>query len=162
MWCDQILGNLANSPTLAREWDYLDLDWQSCRRTLRAVTRQGRWLRILLPPGHRPVHGDILHDDGRLAVAVQVKPCELIAVPLMDAARCAALTMELGNLHWPMQITASRILFPEDGPVMEVVLKHGLAFSRVTGIFTPMTPIAPVTVRVAEEFAISKNRRLSC
>jgi urease accessory protein len=163
MWCDRILGNIAaewdgHGPDAAwagRRWDIVDIAWPECGRLLRKQTREGRAVRILLPPGERITHGDVVFDDGTLAIVIRVVRSEVVVVKTKNAMEAARLALELGNLHWPTQITEDEILFPEDGPALAAVAKCGLTGSREMRLFQP-SPVENVVVTRADGFGIIK------
>ena len=158
MWCDKVLGNLSDAQIAEasddKRIDFIDLRWTQCRRSLDAVSRSGRRFRVLLAPDSRIAHGDILYLDERESVVVNVVPEEMIVVSSADANRMALLALELGNLHWPTQIDAGQIIFPEDGPAMATLEKLGLAFTREKRRFRPAATIVMTTVGISTDFNI--------
>ena len=158
MWCDRVLGNLDDAPQAwpDRAIDPVEVAWNACRRVLRATSRAGTPVRVLLPPGQRLRHADILADDGKTLTVLHVLPCELIVVRPPDARTMALLALELGNLHWPTEVTASEVLFPEDGPPLEALKKLGLSHERQIRRFTPAATI--VTTNAFTEQATDASR----
>src|SRR5690242_18222372 len=120
MLCDHILGNIdadggwrtVDTPATI---DWLDLTWQQCaRRSLRATTRAGVEVKVLLPIGQYPRHGDVLVRSP-LIVANLLPAQVLITRPLLPR-EMGRLALELGNLHAPVAIAGNVLLAIPDGP----------------------------------------------
>lgn len=153
MWCERILGNFATYPP--RRWDYVDVEWFECGRIVKRVSRGGVNVRVLLPPGQRFGHGDVISDDGEAAIAIEVKPSEMLVVTAIAPRLLAVLALELGNLHCPTEITDSaEVIFPEDGPTLAVLDKLGLSASRQLRRFNPLPNPVGMTVSIAADFAV--------
>jgi urease accessory protein UreE len=58
-----------------RAVDYVDIHWDQCRSTLKARSRGGEDIRVLLPRGQSLRHGDVLFEDAARAVIINVLPC---------------------------------------------------------------------------------------
>jgi urease accessory protein len=141
MWVDRVLGNVADQPACSPgSIDFVDVDWAECGRMLKARTRSGHPIRLLLPPGSTIRHGDVLVDDGACRVVVNVPPCDVIVARPATAREMALLCLELGNLHWPTQVTDSQVIFIEDGPPLAVLEQLNVAWVRESRRFEP-TPI---------------------
>jgi urease accessory protein UreE len=151
MWCDRILGNVVSwNPQDTARLDWVDLTWQQCGRIVQKESRGERKVRVLLPPGQRARHGDLLLDDGVIAIAINVVPCEVVVVQSTDPI----LTFELGNLHCPTEITEARIIFVEDGPAMEALEKLGHRWSREIRRFQPRPTVATPSVTLSPVFSV--------
>ena len=69
--------------------DVVDVAWNACGRVLKSYTRGGQPVRVLLPPGQRLHHGDVLFEDQTTAIVVNVPACELVVARPADAATAA-------------------------------------------------------------------------
>lgn len=157
MWCDRVRGNIAVSD-FPESWngraiDLVDIEWTECRRTLDKASRAGRRVRVLLPPGTRLLHGDVLWEDEKNVLVVNVIPREMIVVRSADQQVMALLALELGNLHWPVQVAEDEVMFPEDGPVLEVLRKLGMSFEREIRRFAPVATMI-TSLTLSADFAI--------
>ncbi|HEY2587423.1 MAG TPA: urease accessory protein UreE [Tepidisphaeraceae bacterium] len=155
MWCERVVRNAADGTDLASPWpvEYVDIGWDQCRSTLKAQTRGGEEVRVLLPRGQILRHGDVLFEDAARSVVVNVLPCELIVVRSDNPRRLAELALELGNLHWPTQVADDAILFVEEGNALAAVQRIGLSWTRETRRFEPM-PILATAVRTADSVRV--------
>jgi urease accessory protein UreE len=157
MWCDRILGNIAAWGAMdAARIDWVDISWQECGRVLQKRSRGGRTVRVLLAPGQRVGHGDLLFDESGIAIAVNVIPCEVAVVDSTDPV----LAFELGNLHCPMEIAGAQIIFIEDGPALAAVEKLGYRWTREQRRFAPLATIASPTFALSSSFAIKSKAAL--
>jgi urease accessory protein UreE len=160
MLVDRILRNLddaapaaaqapgASSPPARPEIDWLDLTWRDCaRRSFRKRTRGGREVRVLLPPGTRVRHRDVLIEPHPTpagvadapVVAVNLRLAELRVAAPASPADLARLALELGNLHVPVQVrddTGELLLLP-DGPTDALLARLGIPTRIESHRFTP-------------------------
>ena len=124
MWCEQILYNSpapAESGFQGREVDYIDLGWDERSSVIKKRTRGGEEVRVVLTPPSRPRHGDVLFEDAHRVVIVQVNPTEVVVAGPAPARAMAEAALELGNLHWPTQLTESSIIFPPNDVAIAVL-----------------------------------------
>lgn len=124
-----------------RERDTVVLRW-----TERASTR-GRWttrggveFAVSLPRGTVLRDGQCLTlDHPPLLIVVQAQP-EPVLVARPDSAGQAALwAYHLGNAHQPLMLEAGMLFCPDERGVDEVFTYHGIAFTRETRAFTPVS-----------------------
>ena len=157
MWCEAILRNAAEGDGLAsRAVDFVDIHWDQRRSTLKARSRGGEEVRVLLPRGRTIRHGDVLFEDVSRAVVVNVRPCELTVVRSADSRLMAALSLELGNLHWPTQVTETEIIFPDGPDAMAAVRRLGLQTAREIRRFEPL-PVMAAQARGSQSLRILRS-----
>ncbi|MDB5289425.1 MAG: urease accessory protein UreE [Phycisphaerales bacterium] len=164
MWCENILRNAADDARgqwPGRDVDVVDVAWHECRNVLKKRSRGGEEIRLLLPPGQTPRHGDVLFEDSRRVVAIEVIPCDVIVVRPASTRDAAAIALELGNLHVPTQITETEIIFIEEKSALEVLEKWNAAFARENHRFEPTPIIATPGVRMAGNFKIIRGNTQS-
>jgi urease accessory protein UreE len=157
MICEAVLGNLYDGSfpaTAAAPNDWLDLQWHHCvRRALRACTRGGTQLRILLPVGRSLRHGDVLRrDDTGATVAVNVLPTTVLIARPRDARRGWSIALELGNLHIPVEVTDEEIILLPNGPGEGVLKRHGEPYQNQLRRFAPLRATTSQLATVGANF----------
>jgi urease accessory protein len=162
MLLDRILDNLFSPTSFAlqatRTLDPLDLHWPDLhRRALRATTRTGRPVGILLPLGQRLRHGDILHADDHHLITINLLPTELLIATPPSARHAALIAFELGNLHLPVEITDHEIVTLPDGPALAVCRQHEVPHRLETRRFHPLRSSVLNNPRLALDFRIDRT-----
>ncbi|MDB5326187.1 MAG: UreE urease accessory protein C-terminal domain [Phycisphaerales bacterium] len=118
------------------------MNWeQTLRRSLRLTSRGGVKVDVLLPPGRRLAHADVLA-EGLPAIGVCVEEIDVLAIQVVDPVLRGRLAFHLGNLHVAAQITPQSILTPDDGPARAAADLFGLSFAVESARFYP----EPVTL----------------
>lgn len=164
MLCDRVLGNIASAdPALfaGKEHDVLDVTWRDCaRRAVRGRTRSGLALGVLLPLGTTLRHGDVLFEDDRRVVTVNLLPCEVWVADFSDATSLANAALELGNLHLPVEVTADgQLVTPPDGPARGVLDRYVERWRPGIRRFQPLRATVLGTggnLRLAESFQLKR------
>jgi urease accessory protein UreE len=142
--------------------DWLDLTWQDCRlRALRKTTRGGQEIRILLRLGTRLRHGDLLNQSTP-PIIVHVVPCPVIVVVPGCPIEAAMIAYELGNQHFPIELTPTAIIVPPMDGQVEAILNR-LKFSCRTEVrrFDP-TADSMVPVSFSPGFELRQAARETC
>jgi urease accessory protein len=158
MWCEQILRNLAAPLAAGQSVDRVDIQWNQCGRVLKTQSRAGHSIRVLLPPGQRLHHNDVVYEDASLIIAIHVLPCEVISAKA-DPQKLATLALELGNLHLAAQIESHEILFIEDGPAMAVLDSLQIPWTREQRRFEPTQIISAPSVDISPDLRIVLRKR---
>jgi urease accessory protein len=157
LFCERILGNLSARGDAGSRIDPIDIDWRECdQRALRKRTRSGRSISILLPLRSHLHHGDILFEDERSIIAVNIPACDVLVSRPPSAADMGAIALELGNLHIPAQIMADQIITPDDPAAQAAFLNCGLVCDRAQRRFEPTRRLMPL-IRFAEDFRIIRR-----
>jgi urease accessory protein len=140
--CRAVIGRV-DDPAIERAGiDWVDVGWQqTLRRALRLVSQGGRRVDVLLPPGGRLSHGDVLA-AGPPVVAVRLATIAVLCIHAGDPVTLGRIAFDLGNRHVPVQITPDGLLTPDDGPARGVAASHGLACETIESRFYP----EPVTL----------------
>jgi urease accessory protein UreE len=152
MWCERVIRNCAGQSEAdwgGRTVEWVDIEWNECGRLLKKQTRSGQPVRVLLPPGQKISHNDVIFESATHAIAIHVMPCEVVVAGVSNAVKMAALALELGNLHLPVEIRPGQLLFIEDGPAMEVLDALQIQFTREVRRFEPMKVISSPSVEVS-------------
>jgi urease accessory protein UreE len=157
MWCERVIRNLTDLSAADREGrfvDWVDIEWNECGRVLKKQTRRGQPVRVLLPPGERLGHNDVIFEDAARAVAIHVRPCEVIVATAPDASALAVLALELGNLHVPVQVGAAELVFVEDGPAMAVLDAMQISWTKQVRRFEPVNLVSGPSVNLAPSLRV--------
>jgi urease accessory protein len=159
MICQAILGNLYDGSFVARvAIDEVELHWHECRRrSLRKRSRAGRDVGVLMAAGTVLRHGDVLHADASVTLAVSVRPCALLAIAIESPARAAALAYALGEQHKPMEIRTAEILTPADDAIAALLRRLGFECVEKWDRFAPAR--SSVTWIAAAEKMLSTSGR---
>jgi urease accessory protein len=158
MFCERVVGQIdPDAPPAGLGVDWLDLSWFDCtQRALRKRTRGGADVRVLLPVGQTPRHGDVLHRDDGVAVAVNLLPTAVLVVRPQSIADMGRLAVELGNLHVPVEVAGPELVVIPDGPTEALLRKACVPFGRDLRRFVPeRASVAGMPVR-AGDFTVSR------
>ena len=165
MLCDRILGNVdtdAAGRYASRSRDALELTWRECaRRAVRGRTEGGRTVGVLLPLGTHLRHGDVLADDGDVGlVVVTVVPCETWVADFADPASMAMASLELGNLHVPVEVIAPlRLVTIPDGPIRGVLDRLASSWRAEVRRFQPLrATVSGESLQLSERFSVVRAR----
>lgn len=157
MWCEAIVRNAAEDEHFAgRAVDYVDIQWDQRRSTLKARSRGGEEVRVLLPRGQMLRHGDVLFEDESRAVVINVLPCEVIVVRSAEPRLMAELALELGNLHWPTEPTEKELIFLAGKEATAAARRLGLEMAHETRRFDPL-PVLAAAVRAGPAIRILRS-----
>jgi len=135
MICREILGTVSED---AANVDWIEIDWpQTLRRALRLVSNAGKRVDILLPPGGRLRHGDVLFDSPNGRIAVYLRTCDVLALRPSGAEIGYRLMLRLGNQHLLAEVDGNVVYTPDDGPAQMLAEQLNVPFSRVRRRFFP-------------------------
>lgn len=156
MLCDSVLGNVADGPQDATaSTDWIDLHWHELDR--RALVRQSRGevsVRILLSPGIRLRHGDILWAQAKQLIAVNLLPTEVWVAHPRTLREMGALALEMGNLHAPVQLCEDELLAIPDGPVEAALARLRIPHELAVRRFTPQIVFSAPAPTLAAGFLV--------
>lgn len=113
--------------------DVLSLEWFETSKTiLRKRTKGGLDVAIRKDSASNPLYdGDIIYTDGRLAVVVEIQPCECLVVTPAGFREMTAVCHEIGNRHIPVYIAGDAEIVTEfEYPLYHVLAKKGYAPGR--------------------------------
>jgi urease accessory protein len=84
-------------------------------------------------------HGTPFHRLDQEIYVIEQKPETLLELPLpQDPMAAAELGWKLGNLHIPIQITATQALLADDPGMRQNLERQHLHFHVIEGIFRPL------------------------
>jgi urease accessory protein len=82
--------------------------------------------------------GCVIHQEPDLDYVIQQIPELVIEIILTTSAQAALVAWKLGNLHYPVEITAASIRVLEDATTLALVVREGWQHSSATVIFKPL------------------------
>ncbi len=132
MLIQQKAGNMATTPPNGRHIDWLPLEWyESNKRILRKRTLSGREIALkFLHENPALTQGDILYADEQTLIAIDILPCEVIAIQPASMYEMASVCYEIGNKHLPLFYEDGVLLVPYEAPLFNLLDAGGLAPHR--------------------------------
>jgi urease accessory protein len=155
MLCDRVLRNIGDDfPPGGIE---IRLTWQECRsRALNKTLPDSRTLRIILSPGMRLRHGDVIRDAEGEVVYITLLPTDVLVAGGLSSTDLLRVVYALGNLHLPLQIDANGVLLtPADGPARTVFRELALPTITERRRFDPLPLPSGVTFQLSGQFVIT-------
>ena len=121
---DEIVLLLADRTTLAK-------------RRWRGVAQDGREFGFDL---ERPLSdGAVFHREGGKSYVISQAPESVLEVALgNDPARAAVISWQIGNLHFPLEITNQVIRCADDPAIRLLLSREGVAWHTATAVFRPI------------------------
>jgi urease accessory protein len=86
---------------------------------------------------HALSHGAIFHAEGDARYCVEQEPEEVFEIPTFTPDQAARMGWALGNLHFPIQVTADAVRVADDSAVRNFLQREKITFRRVSCIFLP-------------------------
>jgi len=141
-----------------RPRDLVDVPWHRLHdRAVRATSRGGRAVRVLLGLGAGLADGDVLADDAGTLLVVHVPPADVLVARPAAADVLAKIALELGNLHVPVEVTAeAELLVHPDGPAEGVLRAHRVPYARERRTFQPLRATVLNGPALATDFRVDR------
>ena len=121
MIAEKIIGKLHDT---SKTVETVTIDWfERDKKLLRKTTSSGEDIGIKVDS---PLNeGDILYEDDRKIIAVEIAPCDLISVNVGSMQEMGRLCFELGNRHLSLSISENNVKCPYDEPTFEYLKRLG-------------------------------------
>lgn len=121
MIAEKILGKLHET---SKQVETVTIDWfERGKKLLRKTTASGEDIGIRVDS---PLNeGDILYEDDRKIIAVEIAPCDLVSVNVGSMKEMGRLCFELGNRHLSLSISENNVKCPYDQPTLEYLIRLG-------------------------------------
>lgn len=121
MIAEKIIGKLHET---SKQVETVTIDWfERDKKLLRKTTSTGEDIGIRVDS---PLNeGDILYEDDRKIIAVEIAPCDLISVNVGSMQEMGRLCFELGNRHLSLSISENNVKCPYDEPTFEYLKRLG-------------------------------------
>lgn len=108
------------------------------KRRWRAVAEDGKEIGFDLD--HLLSHGDFVHVEGAKHYVIEQQPEPVLEVALgADISVAARRAWLMGNLHFPVQITAEVIRVADDSAVRQMLEREHIDYVAVMAVFCPIT-----------------------
>ncbi|MBO9584865.1 MAG: urease accessory protein UreE [Flavobacterium sp.] len=119
MIIQQIIGNTKTQSIEGLEIDLLEIEWfETTKRIQRKRTNSGVEIAIkFIQEGQRLNQDDILYQDEKKAIVVNIKSCEAIVMTPSSLLEMGTICYEIGNKHLPLFIQNDQIMMPFEMPM---------------------------------------------
>ena len=108
------------------------------KRRWRGVARDGREFGFDLD--HGLVDGSVFHREGGKCYIISQASEPVLEIDLgRDPARAAVLAWQIGNLHFPIEVTESVIRSTDDPAIRQLLQREQIAWRSATAVFHPST-----------------------
>jgi urease accessory protein len=147
MLIQQKSGNLSVIEINNRSIDWLPLEWfETSKRILRKQTRLGNEIALkFLDKNPALTQGDVLYEDDSFIIAVDILPCEVLAIQPANLFEMASICYEIGNKHLPLFYEKDELLVPFEMPLFRLLSAQGYAVKQDKRklIYPLKTTVAP-------------------
>ena len=122
------------------ERDYVLIEWYEVeKKVLHKVSKNGMDIGIRNSEGSPLCDGDILWQDDKKALVVEIPECDCIALKPNTMIEMGKACYEIGNRHTPLFIEDGELLTPFDEPLMTALLKCGFfTYKKTAKLKTPL------------------------
>jgi len=127
MLIQQKIGNIKDYPNNTKTIDWLQLQWfETNKRIQRKHTESGLEIAIkFLQENPNLNQGDILYEDEKSIIAIDILPCECIVVAPKNMFEMASVCYEIGNKHLPLFFDKEELLVPNEMPLYKLLITQG-------------------------------------
>lgn len=134
MIVDKVIGNIKLKECGNKNIDTVDVEWYEVnKRILKKDSRAGREIGIRLAEVKKLEDGDILYEDDKDIIAVNIPECEVITIRPLNMMDMGRICYEIGNQHVPIFLTEESIRIPYEKPLMELLDKKGFKPKKEVG-----------------------------
>lgn len=127
MLIQQKIGNIKDYSNNTKTIDWLKLQWfETNKRIQRKHTESGLEIAIkFLQENPNLNQGDILYEDEKSIIAIDILPCECIVVAPKNMFEMASVCYEIGNKHLPLFFDKEELLVPNEMPLYKLLITQG-------------------------------------
>jgi urease accessory protein len=132
MLIQQKQGNIHTDAVQQKTIDWLSLHWYELnKRIMRKKTAGGKELSLrFLQENPALTQGDILLEDEQTIIAVDVLPCDCMAILPATIFEAASICYEIGNKHLPLFYESDTLLIPFETPLFAWLTAQGYAVTK--------------------------------
>lgn len=154
-------GNLDACNPTGKTIDWLQLEWyEAPKRILHKQTNSGLPVSLkFLGLPQQLTHGDILFEDKKTIIAVEIMPCDAMVIYPANMYEMAAVSYEIGNKHLPLFFEADALLVPFDLPLFKLLTGQGYVLvQEKRRLLQPLTTtVIPHTINIENKVLFSKS-----
>lgn len=138
MIVEKVIGNIADYSLSGQKVDKVWIEWYELdKKLLKKITESGEDIGIRIET--HLAEGDVLYDDGKKVLVVDLLPCELTAVRVDTMKEMGRLCFELGNRHLSLSIQEHEVTIPYDEPTYLYLKKLGFDAQKTEKKFSSFT-----------------------
>lgn len=131
MIVEKILGNIKHSIREENDYNVIDcvpVEWYEVhKKILHKVSKKGLQVGIRREEAIPLRDGDILWQDDRNLLVIEISECECLALKPVTMLEMAEACYAIGNKHAPLFIEGEELLTPYDEPLIKVLARCGLS-----------------------------------
>ena len=127
MLIQQKNGNIKDYSNNTKTIDWLKLQWfETNKRIHRKHTESGLEIALkFLQEKPNLNQGDILYEDEKSIIVIDILPCECIVVAPKNMFEMASVCYEIGNKHLPLFFDKEELLVPNEMPLYKLLITQG-------------------------------------
>lgn len=132
MLIQEKIGNIQSFAVNDRVIDRVGLEWyEAAKRILRKRTQAGKEIALkFLRESPALTQGDVLYEDERELIVVDILSCEAIVIRPVSLYEVASVCYEIGNKHLPLFFEKEELLAPYEAPLFRHLVAGGYDTSR--------------------------------
>ncbi len=129
---EEKLGNIHTAYNRSRYVDAIVIEWhETKKRILHKKTKQGKEVAIkFLNENPNLKDGDILWQDEKTLIVVEMNPCECIIITPVDFLTTSSVCYEVGNRHLPLFYSGDELMVPYDAPLYNLLNASGYSIKK--------------------------------
>ena len=126
------IGHISTYESAGKTMDWLPLQWfETSKRILHKQTKAGLSVSLkFLQENPALAEGDILWDDGKSLLVIEILPCQTLVIQPADLFEMASVCYEIGNKHLPLFYEEGQVLVPFDAPLFRLLAAQGYQVSQ--------------------------------
>lgn len=123
----QKIGNLNSFDLSGRSIDLVSIEWfEANKRILHKRAKSGTEIVMkFMNEAQSLTEGDVLWEDERRVLVVEIMPCEAIIIQPASMYQMASACYEIGNKHLPLFFQNEEILIPFEAPLFKLLSAAG-------------------------------------
>jgi len=127
MLVQQKVGNIEGYAIENKTIEKIELEWfETNKRILHKKTNAGMDVSLrFLKENQQLTEGDILFEDEKKLIVVEIKSCDAIVIKPASMQEMASICYEIGNKHLPLFYFADELLTAFEKPLYNLLLSSG-------------------------------------